>query len=77
MDDINKITDMAEAMGIMALKYGEENGLTDNEMMNAMLVSTVIMAFALKKDGADLANLKTSLVDAVAELFDQTMGEQK
>lgn len=77
MDDINKINDMAEAVGTMALEYGQENGLTANEMMNAMLVSTVIMAFALKKDGADLANLKTSLVDAVAELFDQTMGEQK
>jgi len=77
MDDINKITDMAEAVGTMALEYGQDNGMTANEMINAMVVSLVIMAFALKKDDADLAKLKASLVDAVAEVFEETIGAQK
>lgn len=77
MDDINKITDMAEAVGTAGLEYGEDNGLTANEMINAMVVSLVIMAFSLKRDDADLAKLKASLVDAVAEVFDETIGAQK
>lgn len=77
MDDINKITDMAEAVGTMALEYGEDNNLSANEIINAMVVSLVIMVFALKKNDADLVKLKTSLVDAVAEVFDETIGAQK
>jgi len=74
MDSNENINDMAEAVGTMALEYGEDNGLSANEMINAMVVTTVIMAFALKKGDADLAKLKSSLVEAVAEVFDQTMG---
>lgn len=74
MDSNENINDMAEAVGTMALEYGEDNGLSANEIINAMVVATVIMAFALKKDDADLAKLKGTLVDAVAEVFDQTMG---
>jgi hypothetical protein len=77
MDDINKINDMAEAVGTAGIEYGEDNEMTANEIINAMVVSTVIMAFALKKDDADLAKLKASLVDAVAEVFDETIGAQK
>ena len=74
MDSIDKINDMAEAVGTMALEYGEDNGLSANKMINAMVVCTVIMAFALKKGDADLAKLKATLVEAVAEVFDQTVG---
>jgi hypothetical protein len=70
---MDKINDMAEAVGTMALEYGEDNGLSANEIINAMVVATVIMAFALKKNDADLYKLKASLVDAVAEVFDQTV----
>lgn len=73
MDSIDKINDMAEAVGSMALEYGEDNGLTANEMINAMVVSTVITAFALMKDEAEPQKVKASLVDAVAAVFDQTM----
>lgn len=73
MDSNDNINDMAEFVGTMALDYGEDNGLTANEMINAMVVTTVIMAFALKKGDADLAKLKGTLVDAVAAVFDQTM----
>jgi hypothetical protein len=74
MDSTDNINDMAEAVGTMALEYGEDHGLTANVMLNAMVVCTVIMAFAMKKDDADLVKLKASLVDAVAAVFDQTMG---
>ena len=74
MDSIDKINDMAEFVGTTGLEYGEDHGLSANEMMNAMVVSTVIMAFALKKDDADIAKIKATLVAAVAEVFDQTMG---
>jgi hypothetical protein len=74
MDSNDNINNMADAVGSMAIEYGEDNGLSANEMINAMVVTTVIMAFALKKDDADLAKLKATLVDAVAEVFDQTMG---
>jgi len=74
MDSNENINDMAEAVGTMALEYGDDNGLSANEMINAMVVTTVIMAFALKKGDADLAKLKSSLVEAVTEVFDQTVG---
>jgi hypothetical protein len=74
MDSNENINDMAEAVGTMALEYGEDNGLSANEMINAMVVTTVIMSFALKKDDADLVKLKATLVEAVAAIFDQTLG---
>jgi len=77
MDSSNKINDMAEAVWTMALEYGEDNGLTANEMINAMVVSTVIIAVALMKDDADREKVKTALVDAVAEVFNDTIGAQK
>ena len=73
-DSNKKINDMAEALAAVALKHGEDNNLSANEMINAMVVTTVIIAFALRKDDANLARLKASLVDAVAESFDQIVG---
>lgn len=77
MDSSNKINDMAEAVGTMALEYGEDNNLSANEMINAMVVSLVIMAVALMKDDADRKKVKTALVDAVAEVFNETIGAQE
>lgn len=74
MDSNENINNMAEAVGTMALEYGEDHDLSANVMLNAMVVCTVIMAFALRKDDADLVKLKASLVDAMSAVFDQTVG---
>jgi hypothetical protein len=70
MDSNENINDMTEAVGAMALKYGADNGLSDNEIINAMVNTTILMAFTLKKDDADLAKLKANLVNAMDEVFD-------
>lgn len=68
-----KINDMAEFVGATGLEYGEDYGLTPNEMINAMVVSLVVMAFALKKGDSNAEDLKARLVEAVAEVFDDTL----
>jgi hypothetical protein len=68
----HKIHELADAIGTMALEYAEKSDFTPNEVVNALAVAFVIVAFTLKGDDADLGDLKGKLTDAVAGIFDET-----
>jgi hypothetical protein len=69
----HKIHELADAIGTMALEYAEKSDFTPNEVVNALAVAFVLVAFTLKDDEADLGDLKGKLINAVAGIFDENV----